>query len=177
MTTCKNLFDRMVFKRRRGYYRRYTSYSRSNKTRSNTNYSEYRTIVNNLEVTAPLKYMVKAPNTLPYARAWRLKWIAITCTVSSVSSGLPSQLVLEIGDQRSKSFMVVPGTVTRCFLRNDFRKEFTTDMDFIHAEINNIGAVPISCIVELCWMMSNDQMNALKVDVDPNSFVDVNMHK
>lgn len=163
----------MVFKRRGGYYRRYKRPYSANKTRSNSNYSEFRTVVNNLNLTGPLKYQIKSPGIANYTRAWRLKWIVVTCSVPVQGSGLPSQMVIEIGDQRSKTWMVVGSNVTRCFLRNDHRKEFTTDPDFIHAELNNIGSVPISCIVELCWMSSNDQMNSLKVDVDNNAFVNI----
>ena len=54
--------------------------------------------------------------------------------------------------------------VSRLFIRNNTFKDFTSDIDFVHAEINNIGSVPVVGCLEACWQLSNNQMNALKID-------------
>mgnify|MGYP006877422879 CR=1 FL=1 len=165
----------MVFRRRGGSFKRYTRYRRPYKTQSTVNYSEYRTTVNNLDISGPLKYQIKCPKDAAYTRSWRLKWMVFNCTLNQQGGGLASQVVMEIGDQKSKTAVVVSGTVSRLFLRNNVFKDFTSDLEFVHAEVNNIGNVPVVGVLEICWQLSNNQMNALKVE--QNDFVTLNYNK
>lgn len=164
----------MVFRRRGGYFKRYTRYRKAYKTQSTANYSEVRTTVNNLDISGPLKYQIKCPKDAAYTRSWRLKWLVFNCTLNQQGGGLASQIVVEIGDQKSKTAVVVSGTVSRMFIRNNTFKEFTSDLDFVHAEINNIGSVPVVGALELCWQVSNNQMNALKIEAQDFVTIDSN---